>query len=99
ITERKRVEEELRTSAANLHESEARFRSAFYSSPIRTSIARVSDGKFIEVNDAFLDGLELPRSEVIGKSSTDLGIWTHTADQAAFWGALYRDGMIHTRDV
>src|SRR6185503_7871073 len=42
ITERKRVEEELRLSAAYLRESEARFRSAFYSSPIRTSIARVS---------------------------------------------------------
>jgi PAS domain S-box-containing protein len=99
ITERKRVEEELRTSAANLRESEARFRSAFYSSPIRTSIARVSDGKFIEVNDAFLDGLELPRAEVIGKSSTELGIWTNPADRAAFWDDLKRDRIIRHREV
>jgi PAS domain S-box-containing protein len=99
ITERKRVEEELRASAANLRESEARFRSAFYSSPIRTSIARVSDGKFIEVNDAFLDGLDLPRAEVIGKSSTELGIWTNSADRAAFWDDLKRDGMIRHREV
>jgi PAS domain S-box-containing protein len=99
ITERKRVEEEVRAGAADLRESEARFRSAFYSSPIRTSIARVSDGKFIEVNDAFLDGLDLPRTEVIDKSSTDLGIWTNPADRAAFWEDLKRDGVIRQREV
>jgi PAS domain S-box-containing protein len=99
ITERKRAEEELRTSAANLRESEARFRSAFYSSPIRTSIARVSDGKFIEVNDAFLNGLELQRAEVIGKSSLELGIWTNPADRTAFWNDLKRDGIIREREA
>jgi PAS domain S-box-containing protein len=99
ITERKRAEEELRASAANLRESEARFRSAFYSSPIRTSIARVSDGKFIEVNDAFLEGLELPRTEVIGKSSTDLDIWTSAVDRASFWDDLRRSGIIRQREV
>jgi PAS domain S-box-containing protein len=99
VTDRKRVEEELRTSAANLRESEARFRSTFYSSPIRTSIARVSDGQFIEVNDAFLDGLELQRAEVIGKSSNELGIWTNPADRAAFWDDLKRDGIIREREA
>jgi PAS domain S-box-containing protein len=99
ITERKRVEEELRARAADLRESEARFRSAFYNSPIRTSIARVSDGKFIEVNDAFLDGLELPRAEVLDKSSTELGIWANPADRAAFWDDLKRDRVIRQREV
>jgi PAS domain S-box-containing protein len=99
VTERKRVEEELRTSAANLRESEARFRSAFYSSPIRTSIARVSDGKFIEVNDAFLSGLELPRAEVVGKNSIELGFWSNPADRAAFWDDLKRDGIIREREA
>jgi PAS domain S-box-containing protein len=82
-----------------LRESEARFRSAFYSSPVRTSIARVSDGRFIEVNDAFLDGLDLPRAEVIGKDSIELDIWTNAADRAAFWNDLKRDGVIRQREV
>jgi PAS domain S-box-containing protein len=99
ITERKRVEEELRLSAANLRESEARFRSAFYSSPIRRSIARVSDGRFIEVNDAFLDGLGLSRAEVIGKDSVELGIWSNPADRIAFWDDLKRNGVIRQREV
>jgi len=99
ITERKRAEEELRTSAANLRESEARFRSAFYSSPIRTSIARVSDGRFIEVNGSFLEGLDLPRSEVLGKNSIELGIWINPADRDAFWNDLKRDGIIREREA
>jgi PAS domain S-box-containing protein len=99
VTERKRVEEELRRSAANLRESEARFRSAFYSSPVRTSIARVSDGRFLEVNDSFLDGLGLSRAEVIGKDSIELGIWTDPAERAAFWDDLKRNGVIRQREV
>ena len=82
-----------------LRESEARFRSAFYSSPIRTSIARVSDGRFIEVNDAFLEGLDLPRAEVIGKDSIELDIWPNPADRAAFWQDLKRNGLIRQREV
>jgi PAS domain S-box-containing protein len=99
ITERKRAEEELRTSAARLRESEARFRSAFYNSPVRTSIARVDDGRFIEVNDAFLEGLGLPRSEVIGKTSIELGIWPDPAQRAAFWDELQRQRAIRHREV
>ena len=99
VTERRRVEAELRRSAADLRESQARFRSAFYSSPIRTSIARVNDGRFIEVNDAFLDGLGLPRAEVIGKDSIELGLWTDSAERAAFWDDLKRNGVIRQREV
>lgn len=99
IRERKKVEEELRVSAARLRESEARFRSAFYNSPIRTSIARVSDGRFIEVNDAFLEGLHLSRDEVIGKDSAELGIWVNPEERAAFWADLKTHGTIRHREV
>lgn len=99
IRERKQAEAELQASAARLRDSEARFRSAFYNSPIRSSLARVSDGSFIEVNDAFLEGLGLPREEVIGKTSTDLNIWPDPAARAAFWDDLRRDRCIRHREV
>lgn len=99
ISERKMAEAELRASAALLRDSEARFRGAFYNSPIRSSIARVSDGRFIEVNEAFLEGLGLPREEVIGKTSTDLDIWPDPAARAAFWEDLRRDRCIRHREV
>src|SRR5262249_43260942 len=48
ITERKRAQ-------TALAESEARFSAAFHASPIIISIARVSDGHYVLVNDAFVN--------------------------------------------
>ena len=67
ITERKRAEEELRIS-------EERFSKAFFASPAGLTITRIADGKFIDVNDAFLRMFEFSRAEVIGHTSTELNI-------------------------
>jgi PAS domain S-box-containing protein len=67
ITERKQVEEALA-------ESNQRFAAAFHESPAILSITRISDGKYLDVNQAFLDTFEFSRDEVIGHTSTELGI-------------------------
>ncbi len=46
ITARKRAKEALR-------ESEEKFSKIFYSSPVPIAISRVSDGCYVDVNDAF----------------------------------------------
>lgn len=69
ITERKRAEEKLRSL-------EERFSKAFHTSPAGMTITRISDGKFIDVNDSFLKMFEFNREEVIGHTSTELGMWT-----------------------
>jgi len=68
VTERKKTQEALR-------ESEERFSKAFHASPGSMSISRLKDGIFIEVNEAFLKDKGYTRKEVIGHSSTELGIW------------------------
>lgn len=67
-TERKRAEEKLRLS-------EERFSKAFFSSPAGMTITRTTDGKFIDVNDAFLRMFEFSREEVIGHTFTELNMW------------------------
>ena len=67
ITERKQAEAELRLS-------EERFSKAFYVSPAGLTITRIADGKFIDVNDAFLRMFKFSRTEVIGHTSTELNI-------------------------
>src|SRR4030095_16374447 len=57
ITQRKRVEEELRASEARLRESEARFSVAFEASPMFINILRLSDEKYVWANDAFVNRL------------------------------------------
>jgi PAS domain S-box-containing protein len=68
ITEQKKSREALR-------ESEEKFSKAFHSSPFSISISRLSDGIFVEVNDAFCRDKGYTREEIIGHSSREVNIW------------------------
>lgn len=98
ITERKRAEAELRASAARLRESEARFSTTFRNSPISIALARLSDRKYIEVNEAFLRWTKYQREEVVGRTSTELGLWEDAAEREAFWRELQREGRIREKE-
>ncbi|MBI9041939.1 PAS domain S-box protein [Lutibacter sp.] len=67
ITERKQVEEELK-------QSEEKFSNAFYTSPAAMSIARVSDGLFLDANSSFLNMFEFKREELVGHTSIELNL-------------------------
>jgi PAS domain S-box-containing protein len=97
ISERKRAETELRASEARLRESEKRFSSAFRASPVLIAISRLSDGKFIEVNDAFIRWMGLSQKEIIGHTSVELGIWQEAETRARFLDQLLATGSV--RDV
>jgi PAS domain S-box-containing protein len=60
---------------AALRESEERFSKAFRSSPLGLAISTLADGRFMDVNNAFLRMFGLTREEVIGRTSTELGTW------------------------
>ncbi|MFO1512122.1 MAG: PAS domain S-box protein [Verrucomicrobiota bacterium] len=88
ISQRKRAEDELRASAARLRESEARFSAAFHSSPLTITIARLSDGIFVEANETFLRWAGCTRDEVVGQSSQGFGLWLDLEDREQFWSAM-----------
>jgi two-component system CheB/CheR fusion protein len=72
-----RVEERTRElSDANQKISQARdlFFRLFYSNPSPTSLSQWTDGRFIDVNDAYLEFAGLQRQEVIGRTSLELGL-------------------------
>jgi PAS domain S-box-containing protein len=98
ITERKRAETELRASADRLRESEARFSTAFRSSPISIALARLSDRKYVEVNDAFLQWTKYSRQEVLGHTAAELGLWESAEERDAFWKELQREGFIREKE-
>jgi PAS domain S-box-containing protein len=68
ITERKRAEEALR-------ESEEKFSKAFKASSHRISIWTLDEGLCIDANDATSNSLGYERSEMIGRSIHELGIF------------------------
>lgn len=68
ITERKRAEIALRAS-------EERFSRVFKASPIGISITTQDQGRFVDVNDSFLEQLGWTREQVIDRTSQDLAMW------------------------
>jgi PAS domain S-box-containing protein len=91
ITERKRAQ-------AALAESEARFSVAFHASPVFTSILRMSDATYVVVNDAFVNWLGCSREGILGRTSTELGLWVHHAERNTLFEELSTFGSIRQRE-
>jgi len=72
-----RVEErtrELREANQKISQARDLFFRLFYSNPSPTSLTQLTDGRFIDVNDAYLEFAGLQRDEVIGRTSLELGL-------------------------
>ena len=59
----------------SLRQSDERFSKAFRASPIPICISTLKEGRYLDVNDSFLQLLGFNREEVIGHTSLELGIW------------------------
>ncbi len=86
---------ELRT--VELRASEEKFAKAFHASPIILAIAKLSDGTFLDVNEAFLTALAMKREDVIGRTATDVGIWRTAEEREGFVTEIRRKGHLHNR--
>jgi diguanylate cyclase (GGDEF)-like protein/PAS domain S-box-containing protein len=87
VTARKLAEEKQRLS-------EERFAKVFHSSPDAIVISRLTDGTYIDVNEAWAKLCGYPREDVIGKSSVELGFWVDVRDRQRMVDGLTRDGSI-----
>ena len=76
ITERKQAEERLRAS-------EVKFATAFNTSPVVLSLTRLSDGRFVEINESFVRMSGYTREEVLGRTPEELGLWAHPEQRRA----------------
>jgi PAS domain S-box-containing protein len=98
ISERRKAEAGLRAGEARLRESEARFSAAFHASPIVTAVFRVSDGRLLLANDAFLNWSGYGRDEVLGRTTIELGIWEDPAERERYWNDVRPAGSIRERE-
>ena len=90
---------ERKRAQTALAESEARFSVAFQSSPIFIAILRMSDGRFVLVNDAFVTWAGYSREEILGRNTTELSVWDSQEDRESFWADLRRTDSIRAREV
>jgi diguanylate cyclase (GGDEF)-like protein/PAS domain S-box-containing protein len=64
-----------------LQKSEERYRTVFQTSLDAISINRLVDGAYLDVNQSFLDIMGCERTEVIGHTDLELGIWNDPDDR------------------
>lgn len=68
---------QIKQGEQNLEESERKFRIAFLQSPNLMSITRATDGRIYDINDRFVEFLGKNREDVIGKTTSSLGLFDH----------------------
>ncbi|WP_263144263.1 PAS domain S-box protein [Pseudomonas sp. RIT-PI-AD] len=84
-SERKRGEAALRAS-------EEKFAKAFQTTSDTVVITDKAEGRFIEVNASFERQFGWSATEAIGRTSLELGLWTHEEDRRRMIAALNREG-------
>lgn len=87
ITEKRHAEEIQRLS-------EAKFSGAFRCNPDSVSIARLSDGAFIEANAAFEKTLGFTRHEWLGENALQLRIWAYPQERTELFRQLERNKAV-----
>ncbi len=91
ITENKRAGDALRLS-------EERFSKAFNLSPFAVIMTRLSDGKYVDVNDTFLKMFEFTRDEVIGHTANEIKIYAKPDGRAAYLVA-FKKGYVSDFEI
>lgn len=87
ITERKQMEKALK-------ESEEKTSKAFNNSPDSIIISTLKEGRYLEVNNAFLHHVGYLRQEVIGHTVAELGIWADPEDRNLMIKQLHENGTV-----
>jgi len=91
ISQRKRADEAVRAS-------EIRFSSAFNSNPSLSTISTL-DGRFLNVNEQFLQSSGYSREEVIGKTALELAMWPNPDNRARLMAILKGKGYVRGFEV
>ena len=87
----KRLTEEIaeRSQAENqLRLSEERFAKAFKSSPVPMSLQSLTDYRYIDVNDAYLEMTGYQREEMVGATSIERNLWVDKEVRAEIFEQL-----------
>lgn len=92
ITPRKVAEEALLLS-------EEKFSKAFQASPDWIVISTMAEGRYLEVNPAFLSLSGYTKGEVIGKTALELGIWADPSERMRMVRTLQLQGSVVDLEV
>jgi PAS domain S-box-containing protein len=88
ITEHKRAEDALR-------ESELKFFSIFHLSPVAMVLSSFEDGQYHDVNNVFIMETGYSREEIVGKTSSELNIFSDNEERERIVYKVKQSGQIY----
>jgi len=88
VSERNRIERELR-------HSQEKYAKMIHSSPDAITLRSLPDRRYIEVSEGFARLTGYTADEVIGKTPSEIGIWSDDSSHAEILEKLRRDGEVH----
>ena len=92
VSEKRKIENELRLS-------EAKFSTAFRTSPDSININRLSDGLYIEINEGYTQLTDYTQEDVIGKTSLEINIWVNPDDRNKLVKGLRENGIVNNLEA
>ncbi|MBI4324897.1 MAG: PAS domain S-box protein [Chloroflexi bacterium] len=92
ITTRKQMEMELR-------QSRQRFELIFQSNPAAIGISTVAEGRYLDVNESFLELTGFSREEVIGQTAAALGLWVDPEQRVRLVELLQEKGSVQNYEA
>jgi PAS domain S-box-containing protein/putative nucleotidyltransferase with HDIG domain len=90
---------ERRKAAAAIQESEARFSALFRASPAAISLTTISDGRLIDVNEAFEKLFGYSPAEAIGQTALSLGLWPESERRQKVVKQLQTEGSVQGAEL
>ncbi len=91
IDEAKRAEQRLR-------QSEDRFSRIFHLMPYPMGLSHRSDGRYVDINPAWVEVLGIPREEALGRTAVELGIFT-AEDRRRLMAQVEQSGQLNSYEV
>ncbi|SDG91823.1 PAS domain S-box-containing protein/diguanylate cyclase (GGDEF) domain-containing protein [Pseudomonas flavescens] len=98
LTKFRDITEQQRAEAA-LKASQEKFSKAFHSSPDAITITTREDGRYIEVNEGFSRLTGYSAAEVIGRTSTEVNIWSAPQQRQELLDKLREEGRIQRMEM
>ena len=80
-------------------QADDRFKKAFISSPEGITISSLDEGRYIEVNDAFVEWSGYQRSELIGRTSRELNIWVDPGERVELLRKLNSRRLVREQEM
>lgn len=84
---------------SDIKASEEKFSKAFHASPALMAISEIESGRYLDINEAFLQTMGYARNEVIGRTSLELNLFADPGQRTLLLDRMQRDSHVRNAEI